>query len=345
MITTEQAIQLVIENSYVHSLLIIIGSVIAAKLSIWIARKILLRLTQKTKTKIDDLIIAKTSLPLSMIIVLMGIRLAIIPLGPSETAAKIAYYSIGSLIIAITTYIAMVVFDVLIDEWGRKWAAKTKSAVDAQLISLFHRFSKIIIVIIGFMFILSLWGVQILPLVASLGIAGVAVAFALQNTLGNIFGGMSLILDKSIKTGDVIKIDQDTKGRVIDVGLRSTKIKTFNNEVIIIPNGKLADSRIQNYILPEPSIRIELPFGVEYGSDVDDVKKIVLNEIRKLGNVLKEPEPKVMFLEMGDFALRFTAYFWVSSFDEKFDTKEKANCMIYNALNKAKIGIPFPKDC
>jgi len=192
------------------------------------------------------------------------------------------------------------------------------------------------------MFILDLWGIQLMPLVASLGIAGIAIAFALQNTLGNIFGGISVVLDKSVKSGDVIRLDKDTYGTVLDVGFRSTKIRTWNNEVIIIPNGKLADSRIQNYILPEPSVRINLPFSVEYGSDIDKVKKVVLDEIKKLKNVLKDPKPKIMFLEMGDFSLNFKVYFWVPSFKERFKTKEKANCLIYDALNKAKIGIPFP---
>jgi len=277
-----------------------------------------------------------------LILVLIGIKLALLPLNLTEIFVKTADYIIWSLVIVLTTYIVIAVAGIIIEEWGKRWAAKTKSKADDQLISMFHKFSNIIFVILGLIFILHLLGVQIMPLVASLGIAGIAVAFALQNTLGNIFGGISLILDKSVKVDDVIKLDQDTYGTVIDVGLRSTKIKTWSNEVIIIPNGKLADSRIQNYVLPDPSVRIELPFTVEYGSDVDKVKKIVLAEINKLANVLKDPQPQVMFVEMGEFSLNFKAFFWISSYTERFETKEKANCLIYDALRRNKIGIPFP---
>ncbi|MBI2647720.1 mechanosensitive ion channel family protein, partial [Candidatus Woesearchaeota archaeon] len=205
-----------------------------------------------------------------------------------------------------------------------------------------HRFSRIFISLIGLLFILPVWGVQIGPLLTSLGIVGIAIAFALQSTLGNIFGGMSIILDKSIKVGDKIKLDNETMGTVLDVGLRSTKIKTWDNELITIPNGKLADSRILNFIQPDPSVRIVIDFGVEYGSEPAKVRKIVLDAITKIHDVLREPAPKVLMMEMGDFALKFRTIFWVNTFDIKFDTKALATEEIYKTLRKEGIGIPFP---
>ena len=249
---------------------------------------------------------------------------------------------ISSLIIAVITYIVIVVFDIFIDNWGKSIAEKTSSSIDDQLIPVFHRFSRISISIIGLLFILTVWGIQIGPLLTSLGIAGIAIAFALQNTLGNIFGGVSIILDKSVKVGDKIKLDADTMGTVMDVGLRSTKIETWDGELITIPNGKLADSRILNFVQPEPKVRVVIDFGVEYGSDTSKVKKLVLDIIKKTQGVLKDPEPKVMMVEMGDFALKFKASFWVEKFDIKFDTKVLITEEIYNELRKADVGIPFP---
>ena len=195
---------------------------------------------------------------------------------------------------------------------------------------------------IGLIFILGVWGVQVGPLLASLGIAGVAVAFALQSTLGNIFGGISLIVDRSITVDDFIKLDDATEGFVTDIGMRSTKIKSKDGDLIIVPNGKLADSKIYNYHKPLPMTRVTIEFGVKYGSDVDKVRKIVLNEINKIKGVLKEPAPAVVFDELGDFALKFKAFFWVTSIEKKVEAKESALSLIYNALNKNKIIIPFP---
>lgn len=253
-----------------------------------------------------------------------------------------AEHIISSLIVVLLTYIAIVVIDILIENWFSKLAEKTESTLDDELLPVIENFFRIISVITCILVILSIWGVEIAPLLASLGIIGIAVAFALQSTLGNIFGGMSIILDKSVKVGDKIKLDQDTMGTVLRIGLRSTKILTFDNELITIPSGKLADSRILNFLQPNPIVRAAIDFGVEYGSDTSKVRKIVLDEIKKVPHVLKEPEPKVLMIEMGDFSLKFRVLFWVEEFDKKFDTKALATEEIYNALRKAGIGIPFP---
>lgn len=341
-----QLINISVENKYLHALIILVSFFIIAKIIVFISERWILKLTAKTKTKVDDLIVKKTNKPVSFVLFLFGLRLALVPIKIGTFLGFdidfIVSKVIGTFIALSIARIIIIILDIVIDEWGRGFAQKTKSKLDEHLLSLFHRFSRIILVILLLLFILDLWGVKVGPLLASLGIAGIAVAFALQNTLANIFGGISLILDKSVKVGDVIKLDAETMGTVLDVGLRSTKIKTFNNEVIVVPNGKLVDSKIENLVLPDPSARIVVDFGVEYGSDVDKVKKVILGEIKKLKNALKDPKPQVMFMQMADFSLNFSARFWVADYKERFKTKEEATCMFYKALNKAKIGIPFP---
>lgn len=340
--TFEEYFLLVKQNKYVYSLIILVVSFILSKLIVLISTKVILKLTKRTKTDVDDLIVRKTNRPVSLILLLIGFRLAFFPLGIKQNILDIMEHIISSLIILVITYVVIVVFGIFIDNWGRKVAEKTKSTLDDELVPIFHKFSKIFISIIGLMIVLTVWGVQIGPLLASLGIAGIAIAFALQSTLGNIFGGISIILDKSIKVGDKIKIDADTMGAVVDVGLRSTKIRTWDNEIVTVPNGKLAESKILNFMQPEPSVRIVIDFGVEYGSDTSKVRKVVLDTIAKTPNVLKGPAPKVLMEEMADFALKFKALFWVGSFDIKFETKALATEKIYDALRKAGIGIPFP---
>ena len=329
-------------NKYFDSVIILVLFYVLSKLVVLISQKIILRLTKKTKTDIDDLIVKRTNKPISIILLLIGFRLALVPLGIKQNILDVIEHITSSMIIVVITYVAIVVFDIIIDSWGRRVVEKTKSTIDDQLIPVFHRFSKIFISIIGLLFVLTVWGVQIGPLLTSLGIAGIAIAFALQSTLGNIFGGVSIILDKSVKVGDKIKLDADTMGTVIDVGLRSTKIRTWDNEIVTVPNGKLADSRILNFIQPDPSVRVAIDFGVEYGSDAAKVKKVVLETLNNIKSVLKEPKPKVLMVEMADFALKFKALFWVETFDIKFDTKCIATEEIYNALRREGIGIPFP---
>lgn len=329
------------QNKYAYSLIVLTVFYLLSKLVVFTSKKIILRLTKKTKTEIDDLIVKKTSRPVSLILLLIGIRFSLLPIGIRPDILDIIEHIISSLVIIVVTYVAIAVFDILIDSWGRRVAEKTKSSVDDQLIPVIHRFSRIFISIVGLLLMLPIWGIQIGPLLASLGIAGIAIAFALQSTLGNIFGGMSIILDKSVRVGDAIKIDE-TIGTVIDVGLRSTKIRTLDNELITIPNGKLADSKILNYLQPEPTLRISVDFGTEYGSDISKVRKVVLDTLATNPSILKKPEPAVILSEMGDFALKFKALFWVKSFEERNPTKFNATEEIYNSLRKAGIDIPFP---
>ncbi len=329
-------------SPYFDSIAILLIFFALSKLVVLISTKIILNLTKKTKTDIDDKIIIKTNKPVSLILLLVGIRLALLPLGINQTFTDIIEHAIASFIILIITYIVAVVLDIFVDNWAQRVAQRTHSDLDDEIIPLLKKFTRVFVSIVGLLFVLPVWGIEIGPLLASLGIVGIAVAFALQSTLANIFGGASILLDKSIKVGDKIKLDNDTIGAVVDVGLRSTKIKTFDNELITVPNGKLADSKILNFIQPDPSVRATVDFGVEYGSDASKVREIVLAAIKKLPNIQKEPEPKVLMTEMADSALKFRALFWVREFDAKFEAKALATEEIYNSLRKAGIGIPFP---
>lgn len=327
-------------NKFVASLVILIAGVVLAKILAMVLRRVIQKVTGHTKTELDNLIFERTEKPLFYVLLLIVLEVSLIPLKMKSIYVD---KTLNSLIVLLVTYVIMVTFDIIIDIWGRNFAQKTKSDLDDSVLPLIHRFSKVFFALIGIIFILDLWGVAITPVLASLGIAGIAVAFALQNTLGNIFGGVSIILDKSVKVGDRLKLEDGTTGVITDVGLRSTKMRTFDNEMVIIPNGKLADSKIQNLALPDPSARVIVNFTVEYGTNVDKVKKTILPVLKKIDTFKsKEHEPSVQFIEMGDFAIKFRAIFWVKTYQERFEARVIATEEIYNALNKARIGIPFP---
>ena len=338
----ESYIELIQQNKYIYSFSILISFFILSKLIVWVSEGLILTLTKKTKTEVDDLIVRKTNRPLSLIFLLLGFRFGLLPLEIKDNILSMAQHTISSLITIIGTYIVIVISEIIIKDWGRKAAEHTKSRFDDELVPIAGKASRVVVSLIGLLLILHLWGLQIGPLLTSLGIASIAIAFALQTTLGNIFGGMSIILDKSVKVGDKIKLDDQTLGTVMDVGLRSTKIKTLDNELVTVPNGKLAESKILNYQKPDPTVRISVPFGVEYGTSASKVRKTVIDAIKKMPKVLKEPEPEVHFMEMADSALVFHALFYVANFDDKINVRSEAVEEIYNALNKSKIVIPFP---
>ena len=333
-----------ISNQYLRALAVVVLVFVVLRIVLFIIEKVILRATRKTKTEVDDKFIKKSSAPFSLLIMFIGLSVAIRELEITQSVGDVVNNIIYSLSIAIVAYIVYLFIDIIVlFAINRAIKGKGSSAVKDSLISLFRSFLKVIMVVVAFLYILNTWGIEIGPFLAGLGIAGIAIAFALQNTLSNIFGGISVILDRSVKVGDLVYLDDQTRGRVTHVGLRSTKILTFDNELIIVPNGRVADGSIHNVGEPEAKSRVVIPFGAAYGSDVDKVKRIVLAEIKKVKNFIEAPEPSVMFLEMGDSALNFKAFFYVNSYENRFGAIDEATTKIYNVLNKHNIGIPFPQ--
>jgi len=332
-----------ISNDYLRAFVLLVVLLFVIRTFLYALKKVFVKLTSKTKTDLDDKLVAKSSTPLTVLAFLISVVFSIQELNMGNSLEEVIINFFNSLIIANVAVLVYVFIDVLVIAALKKAANKTKAELDDSLISLFHSTLKVALFIITALYILSTWGVEITPLLAGLGIAGLAVALALQPILSNIFSGASMVLDHSVRVGDLVYLDQQTKGEIEKVGLRSTRLRTFDNELIIIPNNKLADSMIQNVALPEPKSRVVIPFSVAYGSDIDKVKKLILSEIKKIKDVEKDPEPLVRFLEMGSSSLNFKAYFYVNTYEKRFAAIDESNTRIYNTLNKAKIEIPFPQ--
>jgi len=244
-------------------------------------------------------------------------------------------------LVLLIGYCVYVVLDIFLIEFWKTVVKRVNKKTVESLTSMLHGIFKIVILVLVLVYILHYWGVQITPLLAGLGIAGLAVALAIQPTLANIFSGIAMILDDSARVGDLVYLDANTKGKILSIGLRSTKINTFDNETIIIPNSKLADSTIQNVALPEPKSRVVVPFSVAYGVEVDKIKEIIVKELKTIKLVCKDPEPIVRFIEMGNSSLNFKAYYYVDNYDDRFISIDEANTKIYNILRKNNIEIPF----
>lgn len=332
-----------IQNDYLRALVIILLVFIVLKLFVYLVSKILLKLTQKTKTDLDDIILEKSSKPLSFVILIIGLRLALAEIPLPEATQITIFKIVFSLIIIAGSYLAYFILDLFLFRGWKKFVKKTESRLDDSLVNLFQGVLKFAWIVVLFLYLLNYWEVEIGPFLAGLGIGGIAIAFALQSSLSNIFGGISLILDRTVRVGDLVSLEDGTQGTIMHIGLRSTKLKTFDNEIVIVPNSKMSEGKIQNIALPEPKIRIVIPFGVAYGSNIEKVKKVVLKEIKKISHFIETPEPQVRFLEMADSSLNFKAYFYINTFEDKLSSIDQANTRIYNALNKNNIEIPFPQ--
>ena len=333
-----QAIGTVFENKYLLSLLIVIVSGALGKLILFVFTQYLQKFASKTKNKFDDMIFEHTKKPLFYLAIAYGVKIALLNLEVNDVVDKI----ITSVMAVVFLYAILRGIDIAIETWAIAFSKKTKTKVDDVLLPLFNKVTKVLFMVIGLMWVLKIWKIDITPYLAGVGISGIVLGLALQDSLKNVFGGISLLLDKTYKIGDKIQLESGEVGIINDIGLRSTKIVNFDNEAIYVPNGYIANSRILNYTHPDSKVRTHVAFGVEYGSDVEKVRKLVMKIIEEMEGVMADPAPSIQVIEMGDFALKFKAYFWVEKWNEAYGKKLEATEKIYNALNKAKIGIPFP---
>ncbi|MGD2294799.1 MAG: mechanosensitive ion channel family protein [Candidatus Aminicenantes bacterium] len=339
MTASTDVLRFIWDNDYLRFSLILILSFLAAFIIKFIVTKILKPLVKKTKTKIDDLIIKSISSIIFYFVLFMGVKLG---LQHFEFESPFVSHSIDTCIIVIFLLFFIRIIDNFSKHWMKEWKVKTRTTADERLIPLLQKILKAVVYILALFFVLSAWKVNITPLLTGAGIAGIALALAVKGPLENILGGLQLVLDKTFKVEDKVQLESGEMGVILDIGLRSTKLKTYDNEIVYIPNGFLANAKVKNFTQPDLSIRVNVNFGVVYGSDTERVRTVVLDAVKGIEGVLEEPEPVVQFLEMSDFSLDFVARAWVTSYAEAYSMKLLMTDVIYNALNKAKIGIPFP---
>ena len=207
------------------------------------------------------------------------------------------------------------------------------------------------ILTLSFLIALKTVGLDLSSLAIIAGALSVGIGFGLQNIVSNFVSGIILMFERSIKVGDYIQIDENTRGEIIDISMRSTIIRTNDNINLIIPNQAFIQNNVINWTLGDDVVRFRVPFGVAYGSDIDKVEEVVLKALKNsnLPFIKKDykydVEPRVVFIEMGDSSLNFELFVWVRGEYAKRPrgTRSEFLKIIYKALNEAGIEIPFPQ--
>ncbi len=230
----------------------------------------------------------------------------------------------------------------------RTLAARTDTKIDDVILDLFKSFSGVIIYGTAGIFALDILGLNIMPVVAGAGVAGLAVGFAAKDTLSNLIAGVLLIIDRPFEVGDRIEVwtapkNSATWGDVIDIGLRATKIRTTDNIVIIIPNNEIMRRDIINYTTITKEIRVRISIGIAYEADVGKAKKVIIDIARELDWVMEDPEPKVVVKNFGESSVDLEARVWISEPRRRIDTISHITDRVKEAFQKEGIEIPYPK--
>ncbi|WP_066384337.1 MULTISPECIES: mechanosensitive ion channel family protein [unclassified Anabaena] len=221
----------------------------------------------------------------------------------------------------------------------------TQSAERATA-SLISNLAKAAVLGLGVLILLQTLGIEITPIITTLGVGGLAVGLALQDTLANLFSGFYLILSKQVRTGDYIKLDDGNEGYVTDISWRNTTIREISNNVIIVPNSKLASTIFTNYHLPAKEITLTMTVGVSYDSDLEKVERVtveVAHEVmQSIAPELIANEPYIRFHTFNDFSIDFTLYMRVSEYFDQRIGRHLFIKKLHKRYQEEGISIPFP---
>ena len=329
----------IISNENIQFLLILIITIVAVTLSYLLLRLVITKIAGRKKTY-GEYIFKQVSKPIFAIIFFIGLYSAIELL---TTLDQYKFWIDGSFFILITFTIAFLVsriLNVLMIGWLkiRRGFERTPGLLNKTL--------SVIIYLISFVVILGYFKVDIAPMVAGVGLGAVVIGLALQSTLNNFFAGVHLISDKPIEAGNYIEVDENTKGTVVDIGWRSTRIRTLADNLLIIPNGKLAESNITNFSKPKQDMSLWVPCGVAYESDLRKVEKIsieVAKEIQKtVEGAVKDFEPAFRYREFGDSNINFITILRVSDPMKRFIIRNEFIKALKERFDKEKIEISWP---
>jgi len=218
-----------------------------------------------------------------------------------------------------------------------------RKSVDKDLFFLFRNVTRILVVFLTILWVLIIWKIDLTPIFASAGIAGIAIALAAKDTLANFFGGISIYMDRAYKVGDYVILETGERGEVVEVGIRSTKIKTRDDILITIPNSIMANSKIINESAPVPCFRIHIDVAVAYGTDLDRVEELLQQIANKNSRVVRQPSSRVRIRLFGNSAIHLQLLLWINDPRDKGLVTHNLLKTIHDSFLRDGITIPFPQ--
>lgn len=315
-------------------ILLIVRKIVFGTLSKW---------ASKTGTTADDLLLEALRSPSIFWTAAISLYIA---LDTSSIQQRYVNYGLKALYVLVVLSVTLACANI-ISRLVQNALAK-KSEAGTPVTGLSRTIIKAVVFALGGLIIANSLGVSITPMLTALGVGGLAVALALQDTLSNLFAGVHIIVENPVRVGDYIKLDSGEEGFVADIGWRTTRIRKLANNIIIVPNSKLAQSNITNYYLPEKRMSLLISIGVSYNCDPDNIEAVLLEEAiagaAEIPGLLAEPAPFVRFIPgFGDSSLDFTLICQVSEFVDQYLAQHELRKRIFRRFRKEGIEIPFPQ--
>jgi small-conductance mechanosensitive channel len=325
-------------------LIVVLAAFIGRWLVTFVLERWIGRVTRRTKSKLDEGIVRAIRGPVFWLILISALRIALervdALLGSWKDFLPDVYFV---LYLLLATLVIWALIGVFAEWYGERLKRQAGSKLEKQWMPFLRRMAIILVGVIAATIALSHFEIDISGMLATLGIGSLAIALAAQASLADVINGFLIMIDQPYRVGDRIEIlDLDTWGDVVDIGLRSTRVRTRDNRMVIVPNSVIGKSLVVNYSYPDTKYRIQIHVGVAYGTEVETARETIIDAVRGVEGVLETHPVEALFLEFGDSAMIFRVRWWIESYVDTRRMFDRVNTRIYEALETAGVELPPP---
>ena len=325
---------------YILPISFVIGSIILGFVCQFVVFRWLKNLAKKTKWRGDKVVIHALQGWILIWFIIVGVSLAVFRVISDAQALLV----ISKVLLVLVIFSVTIVVAKIAVGFVDIFSVRIKEAIPKT--TILTNITRVFVLLIGILIILNALGISIAPILAGLGIGGLAVALALQDTLTNLFAGLQIIVSRQLRPGDYVKLSSGEDGYVVDITWRNTTIREFSNNLIIIPNAKLAQTIVRNYYLPEKGMAVLVQVGVSYDSDLERVEKVVIEVAKEVQHEVpggfKDFEPFIRYHTFSDFSIKFTVILRCEEFANQFLVKHEFIKRLHKRFKQEKITIPYP---
>ena len=324
------------------SLAILVGSYLAARFVSYALGRSLARAAARSATTLDDGRVQALKRPVTYGLFLIGASVAVHRLPMPDGWSRRLDGLVFTVAVALACLAAIRAYGILLAWYAAESPLSAETGIAREFGPLLSKLGKVFIVTVAAIAVLQRLDVNVQSLVVSLGVGSLAVGLAAQDTLANMFGGFTLMLDRPFKIGDRIRVSTGELGDVEAIGIRATRLKTLDDTILVIPNSVLVKDRVVNLSRPSRSITCRLEVGVAYGSDLARAKQVLAEAALASGYVEGERAPVVLVTRFADFAVNFLLVFWARDYVNQGRALSDVHEEVYRRLAEAGIEIPFP---
>ena len=313
------------------------------RVGMWLIQSLLRRVVERTATDLDDRFLTAMNDQIRWFITIFAVEFALLRLQFLDVVVKTKIRDISFLLyLATSFFVTWKLVGFALNHLQDRLSQRIDPNQVNTLMQLVGWVVKFFVVFIYITILLEFFGISITAVTAVLGLGGLALSLAAQDTIADFISGIIILIDQPFRVGDRIQVDKvDTWGDVVEIGMRSTKILTRDNRLVIIPNSTIGSSAVVNYTFPDSRYRVQIELGIGYGQDIDEIRRVIVEAVEKVDNVLEDKPVDALFLEFGETTMTFRVRWWIDSYVDTRRMFDKVNQVLYTALEGAGIEMPF----